>query len=290
MSCNELVKIYNEFDIFIENPTMVYKSCQQNYIIILQKLDDTITNESRNFPICGNKLCAKYRGNKFKVIEIFHKFTLERILEIKSPTYYNDKTWKCENIIYKKDQTIKVNNYDKDNNVICGRGIHYFKKIDVSFYYQLFLIDNGLYFTWHDNGNIKYIYSYENQKQTGESLEYYENTIQSKKCNYVDGVLNEDFVEWYENGNIWRKCNYVDGKRIGLYEQWLSNGKIYVKVNYDLDNLDNLDNLIVNDLKSEYKTSTMDNTQLKNLIITIIVIMILCYSIKIIYEHVKNST
>jgi antitoxin component YwqK of YwqJK toxin-antitoxin module len=158
----------------------------------------------------------------------------------------------------------------------------------VSFYYQLFLIDNGLYFTWHDNGNVKHIYNYENMKQIGESLEYYENAIQSKKCNYIDGKLTGEFEEWHETGNMWRKCNYENGKRIGLYEQWLSNGKLYIKIedysNY-LNSTNELNNLII-----DYtETNIVDNTHLKKLIMKIIVIIFLCCSSKIIYEYVKNK-
>ena len=49
----------------------VFKSCSRDWIVVLQKLPDTITNESRSVVDLN---CAKFRANKLFVVDIIHKF------------------------------------------------------------------------------------------------------------------------------------------------------------------------------------------------------------------------
>ena len=56
---------------YIVDPKYVFKSCG-NYIVVLQKLLDTITNESRSD--VSNAMYANYRANKLRVILIINKF------------------------------------------------------------------------------------------------------------------------------------------------------------------------------------------------------------------------
>ena len=53
------------------DPLYVFKSCSRDWIVVLQKLADTITNESR--PVVDAD-CAKFRANKLQVVDIIHKF------------------------------------------------------------------------------------------------------------------------------------------------------------------------------------------------------------------------
>ena len=63
--------IYKQYN---NDPLIVFKSCQIEWIVILKKLSDTITNESRSSAIDIQH--AKYRGNKFLVIDIVNKFNI----------------------------------------------------------------------------------------------------------------------------------------------------------------------------------------------------------------------
>ena len=53
------------------DPSYVFKSCSHVWIVVLQKLPDTITNESRSV---ADPNCAKFRADKLSVVDIIHKF------------------------------------------------------------------------------------------------------------------------------------------------------------------------------------------------------------------------
>ena len=67
---DKLVHIVDIVDRYID-PSYVFKSCSRDWIVVLQKLPDTITNESR-FVVDAD--CAKFRANKLQVVDIIHKF------------------------------------------------------------------------------------------------------------------------------------------------------------------------------------------------------------------------
>ena len=106
---------------YISDPKYVYKSCG-NYIVVLEKLIDTITNELRT-NITDPKY-AKYRANKLKTILIINKFDpLDVIMEIENSFY-------AKKVVYRTGEIIEIDDYDYDANEVCTRGIHYFKTIE----------------------------------------------------------------------------------------------------------------------------------------------------------------
>src|SRR5579872_6315550 len=69
----QLLEICKEY---CSDSSYVYKLCNNNHyrverkwLVVLKKLDDTITNEHRTGIV--NDYFAKYRANKLKVIKIF---------------------------------------------------------------------------------------------------------------------------------------------------------------------------------------------------------------------------
>src|SRR2546428_12195942 len=59
---------------YLNDPNFVFKCCidektDDHWIVILKKLDDTVTNESRTN--IKNHLYAKFRADKLKVIKIY---------------------------------------------------------------------------------------------------------------------------------------------------------------------------------------------------------------------------
>jgi hypothetical protein len=94
------IKAINED--YLINPIYVYKSCA-DCVVILERLPDTVTNKNRNN--ITNKECksfAKYRGSKFLVKDIFHKFdSTKKVSSILSSNFKNTVgTCKFVNLFY----------------------------------------------------------------------------------------------------------------------------------------------------------------------------------------------
>ena len=66
-----LVSLKERLAPYLGNESYVFKSCQEVWIAVLQKLEDTITNEDREDIV--DIRFAKCRANKMKVIDIVHK-------------------------------------------------------------------------------------------------------------------------------------------------------------------------------------------------------------------------
>ena len=64
---DKLVHIVDRY----EDGSHVFKSCSHDWIVVLRKLPDTNTNESR--PVVDPN-CAKFRADKLQVVDIIHKF------------------------------------------------------------------------------------------------------------------------------------------------------------------------------------------------------------------------
>jgi antitoxin component YwqK of YwqJK toxin-antitoxin module len=184
--CIEFCKQYES------NPNIVYKRCG-NYIVVLKKLEDTITNETRSN--VADPMYAKFRADKLETVCIFSKNNPTVQLKSIENTNFREKK------LYIAEQVVSVNNYDFNMNIVCTRGIHYFKTIIAAFYYNLEL---GGY--------------------TGHHITYYDNGNKYRKCEYVDGILHGQFTEWHDNGN--KRLEYVKkyGIMHGTYVEWRADG------------------------------------------------------------------
>jgi hypothetical protein len=153
-----------------DDPNVVYKSCG-DHIVVLKKLADTITNESRDN--VKDRRYAKFRANKLEVLCIFQKNNPREQLETINDTFYREKK-----LTYTVGKIVCVDDYDVYLNKIYASGIHYFKSVIAAFYYKLnvdLIHYTGFYMSWHDNGS-KY-----------------------KHCNYVDGRQCGKCSIWKEN-------------------------------------------------------------------------------------------
>jgi antitoxin component YwqK of YwqJK toxin-antitoxin module len=206
---------------YLINPIYVYKSCAE-YVVILERLLDTITNENRNN--ISNEQCkqfGKYRGNKFLVKDIFHKFDpANKVLLISNSNFNKSK------LEYEIGKVIFPDNFDTNLENVCSNGIHYFLNLECAFYYSLQKIQNGEYLGRYENGQLWKKCTYTDGKLNGEYLEWYKNGQLWKKCTYTDDKLNGEYLSWYENGQQRVKCTYTDGKLNGEYLAWYDNGKI----------------------------------------------------------------
>lgn len=166
----------------------VFKSCGKEWIVILQKLSDTITNEARK--VVDAKF-AKFRADKLLVVDIVNKFDQTKsCISIYNSIYVDDK------IEYAKGKTIEITNFDKNIHKVCTRGIHYFKTIVAAFYCELDKVTNGEWIQWYDSGRLQI------------------------KGMYINGIKEGEWIKWHNNGSIQIKGLYKNGKREGRWTEW----------------------------------------------------------------------
>jgi hypothetical protein len=80
----ELLKqLTEEFIDYINDEKYVYKTCG-DFVVVLEKLEDTITNENRtNISQLGdNKLYAKYRANKLLVKKLYTSMIFQNVKKL----------------------------------------------------------------------------------------------------------------------------------------------------------------------------------------------------------------
>jgi antitoxin component YwqK of YwqJK toxin-antitoxin module len=301
--CYAIIKVYNYLTLFVvskyiclvflqvlgmslvdqlkqkypSNEGYVFKSCSKEWIVILQKLEDTKNNELRDG--VKDSMYAKFRANKLFVVNIVHKFDNSKVSHEIKNSEYADKT-----IVYKIWETNEVLNFDENLNKVYAPGIHYFKNPEAAFYYELKTVKNGLCKGWYANGKLWYEYAYKDGQLDGEYKQWYasgklminctykdgkcdnsndwwyeesqsENHVNKNKKNYkiwyddeqhkiictmVNGKKNGLCKEWYKDNHLKVECTYKDGKLDGLYKEWYNNGQLLREYTYREGNRDGL--------------------------------------------------
>jgi hypothetical protein len=128
VALNKILRICSKYT---NNESYVYKLCRDVslqsieisnedkravWLVIMQKLDDTKTNEDRKSVV--NKNYAKFRANRLKVINIIHAHDPSIIL---SKNYIVNE---YEDILtmYEIGNIVVANDYDEDINKVCSEG------------------------------------------------------------------------------------------------------------------------------------------------------------------------
>ena len=223
---------------------IVFERCG-DYLVYLQKLPDTITNENRESlkdVSKEEKLHASYHANKLLVLKIEHLWEKEKddknlipilINEIKS-TNFSEKR-----LTYKVGEIIEELEFEFDENLenTYSQGIHYYLDKDIArFYMDSSLITeekfSGELINYYENGNPWKKFTYIQGKKEGECKVWYEDGNLKTKCTYIQGKKEGECKGWFENGNIYEKGTYTQGKENGKYEYWYKNGNLRVKCNY----------------------------------------------------------
>lgn len=123
---------------------------EKKWIVVMQKMDDTDTNESRND--VKDKRFAKFRADKLKVVNI---------LDVNNPTItkkaivntYNHDDEFLLVTSYEVGKIVVPHEFDRDDDMICSGGIHYFRTLIAAYFYRENPIDfTGRWFEFYDNG------------------------------------------------------------------------------------------------------------------------------------------
>lgn len=207
---NILANILNIYSAYTQDPRYVYKKCRDDYMVILKKPLDIMTNENRKS--VKNPLFAKFRADKLDVMLIFNTIEPTKTITIAYSIFDCD---------FKYDVGKQISEtYDTNDEIICGQGIHYFKTIEAAFYYELSttILENnyGRYIKCHDNGNINYCvkYGYMLNCWTREEWDENGNKIHERSYDIINGKKSYECN--YENGNKTYEC-IGDGNKIEIY-------------------------------------------------------------------------
>ena len=197
---------------------------QNGYIAKLEILGKT--NENRKN--IANPQYAKYRTSKVKVLKIFHMSADEtqvndEIQIIKQMNGLHDT-----NFVYTIGEEIRVDDYDEDVNVVCSRGIHYFKTPYQAKMWNLSLNNyTGKYIEWHDNGNKKKEEEYKDGRKEEKFIEWHRTGTLQCEGEFKDGKLEEKWIRWYDDGQKESEGEYKDGEKEGKWIAWHRTGNIW---------------------------------------------------------------
>ncbi len=127
----------------------VFKKCKglsdsneyYSYLVVLKKPKENFKcNELRQGVI--NKYYAKFRCNGLITVAIYDLFLSEFVP-------FCNHAWGSRKVVYKVDEFTSPDYYEKDENIVCASGIHYFLTVHAALHYF-----NGSVVGYDDNGKF----------------------------------------------------------------------------------------------------------------------------------------
>ena len=192
-------------------------------VITLEIPEDAQTNMSRSS--VAVRETAKHRTNKAKVLAIEDASGVS-YTSATSSNYYKKP------LTYTVGETIEEHSYDADPEKVCAGGIHYFLSRRVAELYGLEKVANGLYQSWHDNGQKEMEVTYVDGKRHGLYQTWHFNGQKEIEMTHLDGECHWHYQHWHKNGQKFIETTYVKGKCHGLYQSWHSNGQKLIEATY----------------------------------------------------------
>lgn len=211
-------KLYSTYSKYMNNPSYVYFSCNNEWIVIMEKFDytkistyedllikdDIIKDYYKN--ISKDDMHAEYYANTLKVVLIFNKFDHNKTLEKITPITINNRKKEINNVI---DQGV----YEIGKFITSSFGdeckIQFFKSIMRAYYFDIHRVDN----------------------YTGECLFYNDSGLYQSTSNFVNGIIIDSYR--YSDGRLIMKCNYIDGNVYSAYIEDYNN--VYYDDMHDIE-------------------------------------------------------
>lgn len=192
-SLEDILKICEEYT---SDKKYVYKSCNnypdrsREWLVIMEKCHDTITNEDRKCVI--NTDHAKFRADKLMVVKIINindgSMSSTKIVNAYLPS---------KSLEYKVGSVVECDEFNTDLDEVCGGGIHYFKTLITAYYY--------------DDGEKR------QQTYTGKWMEWRDDGQILRETDYSNGVLNGSSKTFYDNGKAWIEHKHKNGHKVGTW-------------------------------------------------------------------------
>ena len=191
-------------------------------LVTLEIPKDAKTNLNRRY--IANKYTSKYRCNKAKVLKIE-----DEIQEYQEANSIYDNTF-----IYIVGEDVVEKNYDEQNEVICGKGLHFFLDKQVALFYDLDIskMKEGVYCQYYDDGQKMIEFIYKDGKRDGLCRIWHENGKLKEECLFKKGKKEGLYKSWWSNGKTMVECNYLEGKKVGIYKEFNKKGYIEYETTY----------------------------------------------------------
>ncbi len=266
-----LDKIKEKYSKYLSDPSYVYKYCRDELkraIIILDKSNigslnnPILTNENRIDVVDSNY--AKFRANYLKVVLIFDIDDPDIEYDSITNQVYNET-------VYRKNQIIYPDKFDKDLEKVCSNGIHYFKTIDATYYYQNIPNDYiGTWYSWYENGSKRTSIEYVNGQKNGNSIEWYSGYTGSfpsdkgkqaieKSLNFSTDSFSSDKGKQglekslnFSTGQKMKEGKYFNNEKHGKFIRWFENGNIVSDYSYKIGKCTTYYNNGNKELEEEY--------------------------------------
>lgn len=180
-----------------------YKKCEGMVLVTLRIDDDVATNVGRDGIVDARY--AKYRAAKAFVLDIESLETGEHLDEAHSL-----RSIEYAPVCYKRNEWVFPDKYDPNPMTICGSGIHFFLERERAVQYLQYLIKDGIFTEWEDDGRVIF------------------------RCEYKSGVRVR-MEKWFgKNSHAeFGCCNWT---RHGSYKQW-TDGELLVEGQYEYGNM-----------------------------------------------------
>lgn len=106
--------------------------------------------------------------------------------------------------------------------------------------------DDGTKKSYYDDGTLKSVLRYENEKLNGECLWYYANGKPLMQATFKDNVKDGPFTRWHENGQLMEDGYYKNGEFDSIYHSYTLAGILASEEHYK-------DGLLNGDFKKWYE-------------------------------------
>ena len=97
---------------------------------------------------------------------------------------------------------------------------------------------NGEFISYYNDGKILSRINYIQNILDGNWIEFYRNGNLLIKKIYKNGELEGEYIDYYSFGQILSRRFYVNNKLDGIYEEFYKNGQLHIKKNYKEDLLE----------------------------------------------------
>lgn len=206
----------------------VFKACNnfcniydvRDWLVVMEKCDDTKTNEGRND--VSDAKHAKFRASKLKVIDIINKTHGGKIDHVINVTDFG------KTLMYKVGKIVECDDYDDDLDIVCSRGIHYFKTMITAYYYGSLPSEKHTckMIEWNCDGSKRFEKSYKNDLKDGLWTEWYDNGQKQREGTFKNDEKDGLWTEWYNNGQKCTEVTYINGNKSKTYMAWGPDGQI----------------------------------------------------------------
>lgn len=99
-------------------------------------------------------------------------------------------------------------------------------------------IKNGEWKEYYENGKLKTVGNYLNEKKNGQWTTYDVDGQIETDSYYVEGKLNGECKSYHKNGQIHKQINFKDGKRVGESKEFYVTGQVSRIIKYENDNVE----------------------------------------------------